>query len=274
MKNPPRFLSPILTLIGCALAASPAAHGAEIDFQKGDHIVYIGNTLPDRMQHDAWLETLLQSALPELELVIRNQGFSGDQVADRPRNKGFTSPEDYLKLSKADVIFVFFGYNESFADDAGLAKFQTDLAKMIDRKSFMLGMMTAFGECIAGEAKKCAFSPPFYPEDYFILKTEAERIADELGISLWLEQNEEIVEENRVMWWVMYKFPEILDEYHHLRAKGFNPAYEFDRFSSLLSYGYAFGDKADQVPGGRAHQEGGEGEGAPTVEPGNAAESK
>ena len=52
-----------------------------------------------------------------------------------------------------------------------------DLAKMIDRKSFMLGMITAFGECIAGEAKKCAFSPPFYPDDYFILKTEAERIA-------------------------------------------------------------------------------------------------
>ena len=51
-----------------------------------------------------------------------------------------------------------------------------DHAGMIDRKSFMLGMMTAFGECIAGEAKKCAFSPPFYPEDYYDLKVEAERI--------------------------------------------------------------------------------------------------
>ena len=122
-----------------------------------------------------------------------------------------------------------------------------DLAKMIDRKSFMLGMMTAFGECVAGEAKKCAFSPPFYPEDYSILKAEAERIADELNICIWLEKNEEIREENRVIWWVMYKFQEILDEYHDLRAKGFNPAYEFDEFSELLSYGYAFGENSEHV---------------------------
>lgn len=111
----------------------------------------------------------------------------------------------------------------------------------------MLGMMTAFGECIAGEAKRCAFSPPFYPEDYYTLKTEAERIAVELNIGIWLEKNEEIKEENRVMWWVMYKFPEILDEYHDLRAKGFNPAYEFDEFSDLLSYGYTFGVNSEQV---------------------------
>ncbi len=131
MKNLPRALFSLLALLGCALAAS-GTHAAEIEFQKGDHIVYIGNTLPDRMQHDAWLETLLQSELGALELVIRNQGFSGDQVANRPRNKGFTTPEDYLKLSEADVIFVFFGYNESFAGDAGLEPFKTDLAKMID----------------------------------------------------------------------------------------------------------------------------------------------
>ena len=122
-----------------------------------------------------------------------------------------------------------------------------DLAKMIDRKSFMLGMITAFGECIAGEAKKCAFSPPFYPDDYFILKTEAERIAAELGISLWLEENPEINGENRVLWWVLYKFPEVLEAYQALREQGFNPAYEFDRFGDLLSYGHAFGDRADQV---------------------------
>jgi len=122
-----------------------------------------------------------------------------------------------------------------------------DLASIIDRRSFMLGMITAFGECVAAEAKKCAFSPPFYPEDYYILKTEAERIAKELNISLWLEENQEIEANHRVMWWVMYKFPEILDDYRGLRAKGFNPAYEFDRFFDLLSYGYAFGENAENV---------------------------
>lgn len=111
----------------------------------------------------------------------------------------------------------------------------------------MLGMMTAFGECVAAEAKKCAFSPPFYPEDYYVLKTEAERIAAELSIFLWLEENEEIQDSHKVMWWVMYKFPEILDEYQDIRAKGFNPAYEFDQFSTLLSYGCAFGENSGNV---------------------------
>jgi len=120
-------------------------------------------------------------------------------------------------------------------------------ASMIDRKSFMLGMMTAFGECVAAEAKKCAFSPPFYPRDYPVLKTEAERIANELNVSIWLEENPEIREENKVMWWVMYKFEEVLEEYRDLRAQGFNPAYEFERFFDLLSYGYAFGDNSEHV---------------------------
>jgi hypothetical protein len=122
-----------------------------------------------------------------------------------------------------------------------------DPAQSIERISFMLGMMTAFGECIAGEAKKCAFSPPFYPEDFPVLQAEAERIATELSVSIWLEENREIHAESRVMWWVMYKFPEVLDEYRAIRAMGFNPAYEFDRFSDLLSYGHAFGENSEQV---------------------------
>ena len=98
-------------------------------------------------------------------------------------------------------------------------------------------------------SKKCALSPPFYPEDYDTLKTEAERIATELNLGLWLEENQEINEKHRVMWWVMYKFPETLDEYHALRAKGYNPAFEFDQFYDLLSYGFAFGENAENVTG-------------------------
>ncbi|MCB1228761.1 MAG: hypothetical protein KDN19_00750 [Verrucomicrobiae bacterium] len=131
MKNLARAIFPALTLTFVGLLIAPAAL-AEVEFKKGDHVVLIGNSLADRMQHDGWLETLLQSAMPQQDLVIRNQGLSGDQVASRPRSKGFTTPEDYLKLSEADVIFAFFGYNESFAGDGGIEQFKTDLAKMVD----------------------------------------------------------------------------------------------------------------------------------------------
>ena len=120
-------------------------------------------------------------------------------------------------------------------------------ADLIDRKSFILGMITGFAECVAGESKKCTFSPPFYPEDYDILQTEAEKIAEEQGIHLWLEQNKDIKEEYRVYWWVMYKFPEVLEEYKALREQGFNPAWEFDEFRKLLSYGTVWGEGADNI---------------------------
>ena len=117
----------------------------------------------------------------------------------------------------------------------------------IDRKSFMLGMITAFAECLAGEAKKMAFSPPFYPEDYQSLREEAEQICQEQGIFVWHEENEDLPEDRRVHWLVLFKFPEVLETYKTLRQEGFNPALHFEKFMTLLSYGSAWGKKADKV---------------------------
>ena len=106
---------------------------AEFTFKKDNHVCIIGNTLADRFQHDGWLETLLQKEHPNLQLIFRNQGFPGDTITKRPRSKGFMSTENYLTHSKADVIFVFFGYNESFAGDEGLKQFKQDLGDMVDK---------------------------------------------------------------------------------------------------------------------------------------------
>ena len=92
-----------LTILACSEPLVP--------LQEGDHIVIIGNALADRMQHDGWLEATLQAELPELELVIRNHGFTGDRIDHRPRSRGFATTDEHLTLSKADVIFAMFGYN-------------------------------------------------------------------------------------------------------------------------------------------------------------------
>src|SRR3954462_13592226 len=85
-----------------------------LTLKKGDHICIIGNTLADRMQHDGWLETFLNHRFPKHELVIRNMGYAADEVANRPREERFGKADDRLTHSKADVIFAFFGYNESY----------------------------------------------------------------------------------------------------------------------------------------------------------------
>ena len=109
-----------------------------------------------------------------------------------------------------------------------------------ERKAFILGMITAFAECVTNECKKLALSPPFYPGDYPMIRGEVEEIAREQAVSLWYEQNEDIPEPHRLNWFVLYKFPEALETYRHLRNKGLNPAVDFEAFFPILSYGMAW----------------------------------
>jgi len=103
------------------------ANAQPFPFQKGDHVSILGNTLAERMQHHGWMETLIHSRLPGHELSFRNLGFSGDELTLRLRSSGFGSPEDWLKQTNANVVFAFFGYNESFAGEEGLPKFEKEL---------------------------------------------------------------------------------------------------------------------------------------------------
>lgn len=116
-----------------ALFSVMATTQAQLPLQESDTICLIGNGLGDRMQHDGWVEALLQSELPEHQLSFRNLAYSGDTVTSRPRSKEFASPEQYLSHCKADVLFVFFGYNESFAGEKGIPGFKKDLGAMIEK---------------------------------------------------------------------------------------------------------------------------------------------
>ena len=117
----------------------------------------------------------------------------------------------------------------------------------IDRKSFILGMITAFAECVANECKKAAFSPPFYPQDYTTLLPETRRIAEDNSVFMWYEKNLDIPRKTRLNWFVIYKFPEVFHEYRALRDQGYNPAWHLDKFNHFLSYGIVWGVGADSV---------------------------
>ncbi len=155
------------TALAVAVALSSSPQSDPIELRKGDHICIIGNTLAERMQHFGWLETLIHARFPQHELVFRNLGYSGDEIGgytDKPdpnrrmRSMDFGTADQWLagsapvpqpgKLSKrdegkvrtnrfeltntkADVIFAFFGYNESFAGEAGLPKFKQDIEAFI-----------------------------------------------------------------------------------------------------------------------------------------------
>src|SRR4051812_40793152 len=123
----------IAALVVASIWTTPARPRAADPFplNPGDHICIIGNTLAERMQHDGWLETLLHARFPTHDLVVRNLGFSGDELTLRLRSLDFGTPDQWLKRCQADVVVAFFGYNESFAGPAGLDKFKNDLGEFI-----------------------------------------------------------------------------------------------------------------------------------------------
>ena len=118
-------------LLSFGLLLAGRATAAPLELKPGDHIALVGNSLPDRMQHHGWLETLIYAKFPKHELVFRNLSAAGDEVATWHRSENFGSRDEWLTKTKADVVFAFYGFNESFGGDAGLDKFKQDLGKFI-----------------------------------------------------------------------------------------------------------------------------------------------
>ncbi len=117
----------------------------------GERIVFVGNGLAERDIYYSRLETEFYLRNPDKQLVIRNMGRPGDTPGFRPhparrsqwafpgankfhpdksRHDGqgfFPTPDQWLTHLKADTIVAFFGYNESFEGEKGLANYEAEL---------------------------------------------------------------------------------------------------------------------------------------------------
>src|SRR5262249_2948164 len=65
------------------------------------------------------------------DLVFRNLAAAGDEVGTWHRSENFGSRDDWLTKTKADVIFAFYGFNESFKGTEGIDSFKKTLAQFI-----------------------------------------------------------------------------------------------------------------------------------------------
>jgi glucose/arabinose dehydrogenase/azurin/lysophospholipase L1-like esterase len=126
------FKAPLFVLILLfVFLLTSCAPEPKYELNEGDRIAIIGNSLADRMQHDGWLETFIQAAHPDHQIVIRNLGFTGDQVHHRPRaHEDFGDADHHLTNVQANIIFAFFGYNESYEDNP--EAFKANLREWID----------------------------------------------------------------------------------------------------------------------------------------------
>lgn len=70
----------------------------------------------------------------------------------------------------------------------------------LDKYSFILGMITAFCECVASGCKRMALSPPMYKDDYSMVAKEANLIIKKHGLVYYHEHNLDQPEDKRVEW--------------------------------------------------------------------------
>lgn len=110
---------------------TPVATALPLLMLKGDHIVFIGNTLFDRGAQFPYFEAMLQAGHPNHHLVIRTLAWSADEVDLMPRPANFGTLNQHLTAQKADVIFAAFGFNESFAGLEGLPSFKLRLTALL-----------------------------------------------------------------------------------------------------------------------------------------------
>ncbi|MFT5523467.1 MAG: putative heme-binding domain-containing protein [Pirellulaceae bacterium] len=102
-------------------------------------IALVGNSLFERSQHFGHFETLIQQRYPSHKLVVRNLSWAADTPDIQPRPANFADLDQHLTHEQVDVIFAAYGFNESFAGDAGVDDFRQVLiqrVQMLKGKAF------------------------------------------------------------------------------------------------------------------------------------------
>ena len=110
------------------------------------------------------------------------------------------------------------------------------MQKELDKRSFILGMITAFCECVAGGCKRLALSPPLTRADYGMIADEANELIEKHGLLHYHEENLDRPEAERFDWILIAGKQETIDSYLALRREVKSPADSLEPFHSLLSY--------------------------------------
>ena len=100
----------------------------QLDPGQNSHIVFIGNTFAERLQHYNYFEPLLYASFPGRNLTVRNLGWSADEINMQSRPLNFPSQDEYLAKQKADIIFACYGINEAFNGPDSLENFKQQLS--------------------------------------------------------------------------------------------------------------------------------------------------
>ncbi len=124
-----------LALLVAAATTAAAGEGGDVAprsfFRDGDKVVLVGNAFAERLSLHGRFEAQVRSRLPDARLAFRNFGWSGDTPKLMPRPLNFGDLHTHLERERATAVLLFFGMNESFEGEKGLAQFVADLDALV-----------------------------------------------------------------------------------------------------------------------------------------------
>jgi lysophospholipase L1-like esterase len=108
------------------------------ELRDNDRVVFLGGTFFEREQFYGYLEHALIAGAPSKNIVVRNLGWSGDNVwgdaraVFGQRADGFKRLISDVQLCEPTVVVVHYGENEAYAGSTGLSEFQAGLDTLLD----------------------------------------------------------------------------------------------------------------------------------------------
>jgi lysophospholipase L1-like esterase len=124
----------LLILTGPALAAEP------FFFQKGDRVVFLGDSITEQYQYSTDIELYLTTRFPDWNLTFLNAGIGGDTATG-----GAGRFQEHVLNEKPTAITIDFGMN-----DAGYGKFDPARNKQyVEKTAAMLDMAKKAGVRVA-----------------------------------------------------------------------------------------------------------------------------
>jgi lysophospholipase L1-like esterase len=115
-----------LPIVACLLiVAAPVAAEEKFFFQKGDRIVFLGDSITEQYQYSNYIEVYLTTRFPDWNLFFLNAGIGGDTA-----NGGANRFQKHVLDEKPTAITINFGMN-----DGGYGKFDEERNDTYVRKT-------------------------------------------------------------------------------------------------------------------------------------------